>query len=84
MRRPLASGLGLKAKANASLSRPISVKGVSDKDAGAKNYKKCRYNFKHGQPLQKILGFKRNALVESRLPLHSQNDSTATQRFCCY
>ena len=47
MRRPLASGLVLKAKAKCLLSRPISVKGVGDKDADAKNYKK---RFKHGQP----------------------------------
>ena len=36
---------------NQSLSRPISVKGVGDKDAGAKNYKKRCYNFEHGAAL---------------------------------
>ena len=57
MRRPLASGQRLKAKVNASLLRPIGVKGVGDKDADAKNHKECCNNFKHGQPSQKMLGF---------------------------
>jgi hypothetical protein len=35
--------------------RPISVKGVGDKDAGAKNYKKRCYNFEHGAALEEII-----------------------------
>ena len=34
-----------------AVSRPISVEGVGDKDAGAEYYKKPCYNFEHGAAL---------------------------------
>ena len=34
-----------------AVSRPISVEGVGDKDAGAEYYKKRCYNFEHGAAL---------------------------------
>jgi hypothetical protein len=36
-----------------AVSRPISVEGVGDEDAGAKNHKNRCYNFEHGAALGK-------------------------------
>ena len=42
---------GLKGGRSYAVSRPISVEGVGDKDADAKNYKNCCNKFKHGAAL---------------------------------
>ena len=47
---------------------------MSDKDADAKNYKKCRNSFEHGRSLKECSS-------KQLRWLHSQNDSLAVSTF---
>ena len=57
-----------------AISRSKGVHSVSDKDADAKNYKKCRNSFEHGRS-------KRLCSSKQLRWLHSQNDSPVAPTF---